>query len=125
MTNGCPICWQDFANDRTSDHFCEAPITTEADRAAEYDFAMDGGNFHTDGSLHTGDDDGHHSKPRRTADEIIAAWDAWTASHDGATIAQAIWETSDLYRLRDWNAAVRKAIADGKITHQTMQDALA
>ena len=38
----------------------DEPVVTEADLAARHEFEMDGGNYHGDGSLHTGDDDGYH-----------------------------------------------------------------
>ncbi len=58
----CYVCWQDFVTGMKTDHAPMERIVTEADRARDYDFAMDGGNFHGDGSLHTGDDDGYHGE---------------------------------------------------------------
>jgi hypothetical protein len=35
----------------------DQPFLTERDFAAQADFALDGGNFRSDGTLYTGDDD--------------------------------------------------------------------
>lgn len=61
----CYRCWGDFVTGERTDHACDCdecvPVPpTEAALAARHEFEMDGGNFHSDGTYHTGDDDGYH-----------------------------------------------------------------
>lgn len=42
--------------------------------------------------------------------EIIAELDAFIGKHPTATLADALYETSDQYRLREWNAVIRVLI---------------
>lgn len=48
--------------------------------------------------------------------EIIAELDAWTVKYPGATIADALYETADRYRLREWNAVIRHLRDLGRVT---------